>query len=370
MAGRVVIYDYDQGMLVWRDLPDPSQQMMQGQVREYRKLGILGLATESRNAVATTFLNLYFRGQLYWNPDLDVAAETSQFYRNFYGPMTALGEYWDAIFAAWKNTDVTEHEIFAAPAIYTPELVARLDSLLAQARAQLKTAGNPEPFASRFQIVELEQGILRSWTRMNRLAATECDYAGATTAGLEGLAYRERLTQINGIFTTYRNLPEVGPAWWPGEVTNTRELGNMTLTGRTPLVWSYKADPYDEGLWRGWAANSTGWGTARTDLYLQGQGLALVDHHSQPGYGWYATDLVVKGSNPKLCFPGLFNEGWLYVNGSLVAHREQKPLWWLNDYAFRWDVPLSGLHPGLNHIALRTPLTHHFAGMFRRPFLR
>ena len=32
------------------------------------------VAAESRGAAATTFLNLFFRGQLMWNPDADVAA--------------------------------------------------------------------------------------------------------------------------------------------------------------------------------------------------------------------------------------------------------------------------------------------------------
>lgn len=76
MQGRVVIYDYDQSMLVWRgDLPNPSHQVLQAEIKEYARLGILGFGTESRNALATTFLNLYFRGQLYWNPQLDVQAE-------------------------------------------------------------------------------------------------------------------------------------------------------------------------------------------------------------------------------------------------------------------------------------------------------
>jgi hypothetical protein len=72
MQGRLVIYDYDQNMLVWRDIPDPSQQAFARDIKEYQKAGILGIDTESRGAMATIFLNLFSRGQLQWDPDGDV----------------------------------------------------------------------------------------------------------------------------------------------------------------------------------------------------------------------------------------------------------------------------------------------------------
>jgi hypothetical protein len=65
MNGRVVIYDYDQGMLVCRDVPNPSIQSIRYDIKQYEKAGILGVQTESRNAIGTTFLNLYIRGHLY-----------------------------------------------------------------------------------------------------------------------------------------------------------------------------------------------------------------------------------------------------------------------------------------------------------------
>jgi hypothetical protein len=61
-------------MLVWRDLPNPSHQAFAFAVKHYARAGILGIGTESRGATATTFLNLFLRGQLMWNPDADVPA--------------------------------------------------------------------------------------------------------------------------------------------------------------------------------------------------------------------------------------------------------------------------------------------------------
>jgi hypothetical protein len=89
---------------VWRDLPNPSQYAFAEDVKHYRKAGILGVSTESRGASATTFLNLYFRLQLMWDPDANVDAMLAEFYSKFYGPAAApMANYWNAIFAAWKK---------------------------------------------------------------------------------------------------------------------------------------------------------------------------------------------------------------------------------------------------------------------------
>ncbi len=134
--GRVLIYDYDQGMLVWRDLPNPSHLAFSRDVKRYRDLGILGFATELRMALATTGINLYLRGRLMWNPDENVDALLEDFYQKFFGPAQApMRDYWNAIFDAWGDTLVTEHEYFLAPAIYTSKLVERLGGSLAQAEA-------------------------------------------------------------------------------------------------------------------------------------------------------------------------------------------------------------------------------------------
>ncbi|HEY1065472.1 MAG TPA: DUF4838 domain-containing protein, partial [Pirellulales bacterium] len=134
MDGRLVIYDYDQTMLVWRDLPNPSHQAFRRDVKHYLDAGILGVDTESRGATATVLTNLYIRGQLLWNPSSDVDALLADFYERFYGPAAKpMAEYWSAVFNAWEESIVTEHEYFVAPAIYTPELLARLSGSLKEA---------------------------------------------------------------------------------------------------------------------------------------------------------------------------------------------------------------------------------------------
>ena len=383
MKGQLVIYDYDQGQLVWRDLPNPSHDAFAADVKHYRKAGILGIGTESRGAAATTFLNLFFRGQLMWNPDADVAALLAEFYPKFYGPAAApMAKYWTTIFDAWKTTIVTEHEYFVAPAIYTPELIASLKTSLAEAR-KATPAGSGKQYLDRIRFTELSFEVLDAYMAMVRAANGEVDYKTAVAQGERGLAAREELTKMNGIFTTYKRIGEHGASWWPGEVQQYRDLlaltdgSKGTLLAKTPLEWSFRADPHDTGLASGWAYKEPAkdaWQKLRADIYLQAQGILHPDGQSYTGHYWYQTGIELKPEQTtgkvSLMFPGLFNECWLYVNGALVAHRAFKEPWWRSDYKFEWPVDLTGaLKPGRNTIVVRGLNPHHFGGMFRRPFL-
>jgi len=418
-SGRLFIYDYDQGMLVWRDLPNPSHQAFRQDVKHYRDAGILGFNTEGRGAIGTVFLNLYLRAQLMWNPDADVDAMLAEFYPNFYGPAAEpMRRYWGAIYRAWEETIVTEHEFYAAPAIYTPELVETLRRALADAEKAVhplaaKPAANRSrheaQYVERVRFTRLSFNVIDTYLAMVRAAATEADYAAAAAAGKRALAARIELTEMNPTFTTLQQEavtkePGGDPAWLAGEVKQYLDLLALTdgtkgkLIARLPLEWAYRRDPHDTGLASGfayqeadltyWLKNQkryatpdarkdypvTEWEMLRTDLYAQAQGVLHPDWQSFAGFMWYKTDVKLTanqvGGKVRVQFPGLFSEAWLYVNGYLVAHRPQKHLWWHNSYKFDWDVDLAGhLKPGRNDIALRVHNTHHNGGLFRRPFL-
>lgn len=409
MQGRLAIYDYDQGALVWRDLPDPSHFAFADDVKHYRDAKILGVGTESRGATATTGLNLFFRGQLMWDPDADVNALLAEFYPKFFGPAAApMQAFWDAIFGAWQTSIVTEHEYFIAPAVYTPELMAALGKRLAEAEAIMAPLGKKtdasrleRQYVERLKFTRLSFDVMDNYLAMVRAAATEDDFKAAVAFGEKGLAARAALTAMNPTFTSTKL--ESGAPWWPGEVEQMRGLVKLTdgsrgaLVARTPIEWAFHRDPHDSGLASGWAyapadlthwnANkakytlesrkdypTTEWETLRTDLYAQAQGVRHPDRQSFTGFFWYRTDVPLTPAQIKgkthLMFPGLFNECWLYVNGDLVVHREQGAMWWLNDYKFEWDVDVSGaLKPGQNSLVLRGSDPHHFGGIFRRPFL-
>jgi hypothetical protein len=400
MQGRLVIYDYDQSMLVWRDLPNPSHQAFRHDVKHYLKAGILGVDTESRGATATLLTNLYMRGQLLWNPSEDADALLADFYQRFYGPVAKpMADYWNAIFKAWEETLVTEHEYFVAPAIYTPELLAKLGRSLHDAEA-INTAD--KAVSDRIRFTRLGYEVLTEYMAMVKAAAVDVDYKAAVAAGERGLAAREKLTQMNGTFTTYKVIGEHGYAWWPGEVLQYRELlpftdgTKGTLVAKLPLVWNFRRDPKNIGVKEGWAKqtpelkawealpkpvsvenrtkNAGNWEQLRADVYAQAQGVVTDDFQSYTGHAWYQTEIELNaeqvGGKVRLRFPGLFNECRLFVNGEQVGHRPFKGVWWMNDYRFEWDVDVAGkLKAGKNSVVVQINNPHHLGGMFRRPFV-
>ena len=380
-------------------------------MQHYRNAGILGINTESRNAIGTTFLNLYLRARLLWNPDDDVDALLDDFYDLFYGPASEpMSRYWNAIFKAWDETIVTEHEYFVAPAIYTPDLLDELRTQMAaaeQVASAIQVQGGPlsrneRRYIERIRFTGLSHEIIQQYLAMVEAAATQCDYASAVAHGNKALAVRDEMTEMNGTFTTYRQIGESGFPWFPGEVKQYQELLSFTngqkgsLITKLPLRWAFRRDKNRRGAEQRYADGPTDlgywnkhnedldlhnrkdypdqWEMLRVDLYAQAQGIRDPDRQSYTGGLWYRTDVDLStdqtGGTPHIRFPGLFNQCVLYINGQEVARREQGQIWWLNDYRFEWDVDLSNkLRPGKNTIALYCDCEHHFGGMFRRPFL-
>ncbi len=421
MQGRVAIYDYDQGMLVWRDIPNPSHMAFRDDVKHYRDAGILGVGTESRGAYATVFINLYLRGQLMWNPDADVAALLRDFYRRFYGPAAQpMGQYWDTLFAAWEKTIVTEHEYFVIPAIYTPQVMAELAKhhaaamqAIAPLRAKSQRTVNEDRYVQRMDLAEAMWKVLKGYTDMLVAGSTNGDYVQAGAIGKQLLADRLAMANLNPILGTRLVTPHQGlneptepggsAAWMPGEVAQYLELADLQngnkgkLVQLLPLEWAVRRDPNDTGLPRAWArfpadltywnANqgkydlytrkdypTTEWEVLRSDQYAQAQGVRHPDAQSFTGYLWYKANFNLTAAQTAgpvhVVFPGMFNTCWIYVNGDLVHYRKFSDIWWLSDYRFQLDVDLTGkLKEGANDITIRFSNPHHMGGLFRRAFL-
>ena len=127
MQSRLVIYDYDQGMLV---CARPAESFAPGIPAECAALSP-GRHPGRRHRVAGGNGHDYYE-LVSARP---IAVESRRRCRGpagrllcaVYGPAAGpMAEYWNAIFAAWQRTVVTEHEYFVAPAIYTPELIETL----------------------------------------------------------------------------------------------------------------------------------------------------------------------------------------------------------------------------------------------------
>ncbi|HCN08456.1 MAG TPA: hypothetical protein DIT01_11025, partial [Lentisphaeria bacterium] len=217
-------------------------------------------------------------------------------------------------------------------------------------------------------------------------------------------------TDFNGIFTTYRNMDaeygekyEDGYHWWLGEIKQYHELGAFVdgtkgkLVGKLPLEWAFRRDTGDCGVDNGFATQAVDltwwnshkdnltpdnrrmypdqWEMIRTDVFVQAQGIRAPDRQCYSGTIWYRTEIELTAEETAgelhIRFPGIFNVSYVYINGQEIAQRSNyNTLWFLNDYRFEWDVDTAGgLQIGKNTIAVRCINTHHFGGLFRRPFL-
>ena len=101
------------------------------------------------------------------------------------------------------------------------------------------------------KFTRLSFDVLDAYVTMVRAAAAEGDYKAAITAGERGLAARLALAGMNPTFTTRvigvaAETDKSGPAWWPGEVQQYRELLAVTdgskgkLLVKTPLEWAFR----------------------------------------------------------------------------------------------------------------------------------
>ena len=104
-----------------------------------------------------------------WSGLPDVDALLAEFYEKFYGPAARpMAAYWAAIFKAWNDTIVTEHEHFVAPAIYTPQLLAELRRHLESAEqlapsAQGKSGRNEKLYGERMRFTRLGFEVLDAY---------------------------------------------------------------------------------------------------------------------------------------------------------------------------------------------------------------
>ena len=218
-------------------------------------------------------------------------SELELFYKNFYGPAApAMRRYWSSIYDSFDKTLMIDHEFFVIPSLYPESLVSSLALDLEDASADV------EPYRSRLAFTRNAFEVLHNYVKMTKAGATDCDYRLASEFGAKGLEARDRLTEKNPTFTTYQKMPEQGAAWWPGEVAYYESLAQKTdgttgdLVSKLPLQWSFRMDPQDHGLWRGWGRSEdfSEWSQLTTDKIPRAQGLVQEDFSNPEGFGWYA----------------------------------------------------------------------------------
>lgn len=334
LCKNVWIYGYNYNMLVSGLTPIPEFTKLRRDFPLMKRWGVMGFHDESRNVWAEAGIaSRYLRAQLEWNAEADVDAILDDFFARWYGraaqPMKA---FYVALDDAITRTPIHGHEDRVMPEVYTPELLARLKQLVAQAEQSADT--------DRDRLhVRADRLIYEHLVAYMDLAAAEADanYPYVVTAADKMLALRGQLHAINPFFI-WPDEKGYRTGVWYWTISDRKRYYQSLLdktsgkTGTLVALASKRAmfhtDPHEEGIFANWhdpALNESGWTLVDTTRPFYRQGYDDGRGYPYLGHVWYRLKLDVPASaqNKKvlLCVPVLVTEAWCWVNGNYAGHR-------------------------------------------------
>jgi hypothetical protein len=321
-------------MLVSGLTPLPEFTKLRRDFPLMKKWGVMGFHDESRNVWAEAGIaSRYLRAQLEWEAEADVDAILDDFFAKWYGraarPMKA---FYVALDEAVTRTPLHGHEDRIMPEVYTPELLARLRQLVAQAE-QLADAERDKLH------VRADRLIHDHLVAYMDLAAAEAsgNFAAAIAQADKMLALRGQLHAISPFFI------------WPDEKGYHTGVWYWTISDRkkyyqslvdktngksgTPVALAprqvpFRTDPHEEGIFAGWqqpGLDETGWALVDTTRPFYRQGFDDARGYPYVGHIWYRIKVDVpataQGKKIMLSVPVVVTEAWCWVNGTYAGHR-------------------------------------------------
>ncbi len=130
LSDKVWIYGYDYTMLVTALTPVPTTRRLARNMPLLKKWGVAGFADETRNVwMECGITTKYAQARLEWNANADVKSLLSDYFARWYGPAAAPAQaFWDALEDAIETTPLQGHEERILPYVYTPQLLAKLQT--------------------------------------------------------------------------------------------------------------------------------------------------------------------------------------------------------------------------------------------------
>lgn len=336
---RVWIYGYNYNMLVSLLTPCPTVRKISHNIKQMRDWGVVGFADETRQAYAEHGITTYYvRARLEWNADLDVNATLDEFFALWYGKAAKPAQaFWDALEERMQKSPLLGHEDRILPYVYTPELLATLEKCVAEAERLADT--------DRTKLhVKVDRLILEHLKGYVALHAAEFDgnYAEAVKQADGMFEKRQALTAISGFWMMPESDDPTKRLWsgtWYWNLTDRRKHYQKLadrVSGKTgdlvalaPREPRFQLDAADLGKYEQWYApdyDRSKWRTLDccTPYYLQGylNERGIPQHR---GLMWYVFEADVPasaaGKKVVLYAPVVIAEGWVWVNGKYVGHR-------------------------------------------------
>lgn len=364
LCPNVWIYGYNYGMLVSALTPIPETRKLRRDFPLMKRWGVMGFWDENRNVWAECGIaSRYLRAQLEWDADADGDAILADFYATWYGKAApAMRAYHDAIEDAIERTPIHGHEDRVLPEVYTPELIARLRPLIAEAESLAAEAQAVPPQAVPPQAVPAQAADpamaaaarRRTHVRADRLihehleryvelseAEAEADWAAAAERARAMLAIRRDLHAIDP-FYIWDDEDGYHTGVWYWKVSDRQRyyegLRDLTsgkngdLVALFPKEAAFRTDPHDDGLFAEWYRTATagkeadgGWERILTTRPFYAQGHQDAAGHPYVGIIWYRLEADVPvwaaGRTVVLVAPVVETEAWCWVNGRYVGRR-------------------------------------------------
>lgn len=376
LTPHVYMYDYNPGFLLGSLVPERDVANFAVNAKLYKDMKLKGFQAEGRKVFMATWISYYMRSRLMWDVNADVEALKKDFYTTFFGAEAGphVQAWWDECERALAATTMHCHEDWLVDHIYTVPFTKKL-------RAHVEAAGKAkmtDAQRKRFEAFALIAEHLEAYAARNE-AEKNLDYAEALKQAQQIEAGLVKLTAISPFLVGPKKHPDFNNGW----ADRFAQLNQMvngekgTLVAPLPLETKFARDPYNEGVVAEWylpGHDDKNWGTKNTFHSWDAQDKPEdAKGHDWDGYGWYRATVEIPAaaaSKPmKLHLGGVMNEGWVWVNGEYVGHRDWK-LWWAGRVPLEMDVDVTGkVKPGPNLIAIRVLNSAELGGLIRRGFL-
>jgi hypothetical protein len=267
--------------------------------------------------------------------------------------------YFEALDRAFERTPMHGHEDRILPEIYTPELLTRLESALAEAERLADT----ERTRLHVRVDRLVQAHLQGYVQLSAAEAAG-DFAEAARQCRRMLRLRKELNGINPFLIPEEEVPYsyfsvVDREQYYQSLADKTNGKAGDLVARLPEQALFRTDPHDEGTFAAWYRpdlKEDGWSPIRTTRPFYVQGYEDEQGHPYVGYIWYRLQVEVpesaRGKQVRLYAPVVETEAWGWVNGHYVGHRPYLEAY-IRPSPLEFDVT-EALRPGqVNQITLR-----------------
>ncbi len=379
LTPHITIYDYNPGFLLGCFVPERDSANMAINVRLYKELGIKGMTREGRKAFMQTWISNYVMARMLWDAESDLDEIKDDFYTTFFGADAGphVRAWWDGCEEALLRSPMQAHEDWLVNHIYTEAFARSLMKHVAAAQAAPATAQQKERIAAFALIAD----HLLAFGEMNE-AEKQLDFHRAAAAAGRMVERHKELHEIYSFFHEYKPKQEVRRAFPGGRKLHFEAVASKIdgsegeLVAAIPMEVPFKRDPFNEGFVGGWYDHEfpmDDWESRDTYLTWDQQEEPLTEAgHDYDGYGWYrfTFDIPAGYEGRALSFycGGVINEGWVWVNGQYVGHKDHK-LWWGATHSFDMDITRMARVGQTNSVAIRVLNDAEIGGIYRRGFV-